>query len=103
MIQHCVFFTFQAAVDEVERTDILTSLAHLVDEIPGLLSLNFGPNADFEQKSKDYKHGFVAVFADRDALTRYASHPKHLALGERLVASSIHGGDGITVFDIVSN
>lgn len=103
MIHHCVFFTFSDDVVDSVRSDILESLAALVDGIPGMVSFAFGPNADFEQKSSEYRDGFVAVFEDHHALDRYATDPRHLELGQRLVASSVGGGDGIIVFDIVSD
>ncbi len=103
MIHHCVFFTFSDACDQSERDEIIVSLARLVDEIPGMVSLSFGPNADFEQKSEQYRDGFVAVFADRDALALYAANPKHLELGQRLVTNCVDGSDGVIVFDIVSS
>ncbi len=103
MIHHCVFFTFRSEVEQTEQDDLLRSLAELVEHIPGMKSFAFGPNADFEQKSEAYSHGFVAVFESRDALARYANDPRHVELGRRLVGSCVNGGDGIAVFDIVSD
>lgn len=103
MINHCVFLTFRDDTDQTERDDIFVSLARLVEDIPGMLSLSFGPNADFEDKSEQYSDGFVAAFVSREALAVYAEHPKHLELGKRLVANCVNGGDGIIVFDIVSD
>lgn len=102
MIHHCVFINFRDDCDQNERDDIFSSLAQLVGEIPGLQSLSFGPNADFEHKSQPYGDGFVAVFTDRESLAGYASDPRHLELGQRLVAHAVDGADGIMVFDIVS-
>lgn len=103
MIHHCVFFTFRDEVDQTDRTDLLSSLANLVDHIAGMTSFAFGPNADFEGKSPLHRDGFVAVFEHRDALVRYATDPRHLELGRRLVDSSVGGADGVMVFDIVSS
>ena len=103
MIHHCVFVNFRADCDRDERDDILSSLAQLVGVIPGLQSLSFGPNADFERKSEPYGDGFVAVFADRQSLADYAADPRHVELGGRLVANAVGGADGIMVFDVVSS
>ena len=102
-IHHCVFFTFSDDIGQSDRDHILGSLAQLVEHVPGMVSLDFGPNADFERKSEIYQDGFVAVFEDREALARYANDPRHLALGQRLVDNCTNGGDGIIVFDIVSS
>lgn len=103
VIHHCVFLDFRTDCDRRERDDILASLARLVDEIPGLLSLTFGPNADFEGKSQKYSDGFVAVFVDRESLALYATHPDHLELGRKLTANCVDGSEGIIVFDVVSS
>lgn len=103
MIHHCVFFTFDDDATRAERTDIIDGLARLVDDVPGLSTFSAGPNVDIEQKSPAYSDGFVAVFEDRSSLAHYADHPKHLELGQRLVAASVGGADGIIVFDIESS
>lgn len=102
MIHHCVFLNFQHEYDRHERDQILSALARLVDEVPGFVSLTFGPNADFEHMSEHYSDGFVAIFDDRESLAEYAAHPTHVELGRRLVANCVGGLDGLIVFDIVS-
>lgn len=103
MIHHCVFFTFCDDTSQTQQREILDGLGGLVDEIPGLVSFSAGPNVDIERKSPAYRDGFVAVFDDRRSLADYAAHPRHVALGQRLVAASVGGADGIIVFDIESS
>lgn len=98
-----MFFTFEDEVTQEDRADMLHSLARLVDDIPGLRTFSAGPNVDIEHKSPEYRDGFVAVFDDRSALARYAVHPKHLELGQRLVAACVGGADGLIVFDLETN
>lgn len=103
VIHHCVFFTFSDEIGQKERTAILDGLAQLVDDVPGLRTFSAGPNVDIEQKSPAYRDGFVGVFDDRESLARYAVHPKHLELGQRLVAGCVGEADGIIVFDLESS
>ena len=68
--------------------------------LDGVLSFEAGPNRDFEGKSPNYSDGFVICFTIRGALTRYAEHPEHLALGAKLCTICEGGADGIILFDL---
>lgn len=100
MLRHCVFLNFDAAHSVDERMKILAELGALVEEVDGMVSFEFGPNLDFEQKSPNYREGFIASFRDHAALSAYADHPVHQALGARLVEMCVGGHDGIIVFDL---
>lgn len=102
MILHCVFCKIapDAAPDEVNA--VFQGLAQLCETLDGALSFQAGPNRDFEEKSKEFKAGFVIHFHDKDALDTYAMHPIHKALGNRLCDLTEGGADGIIVFDIDS-
>ncbi len=100
MILHCVYCDFRASVKEVEKRNILVRLAQFSETLDGVVSFEFGPNKDFEQKSANYDWGFVIKFTDDKALENYAEHPEHKALGGELVALCEGGADGIVVFDL---
>lgn len=100
MIRHCVFCSFLTDVSEQERLESVQSFKALVGHINGLISIEAGPNKDFEQKSGDFSHGFVASFENEAALQDYATHPEHQRLGKELVALCNGGVDGIVVFDL---
>lgn len=102
MIHHCVFLSFKPTCEAPERQRLLSGFLPIVDEIPGMLSFSAGPNADFEAKTEQYSDGFVAVFADREAMVAYETNSRHIELGRQLVENCVGGYDGILVFDIVS-
>ncbi|MEM6277188.1 MAG: Dabb family protein [Pseudomonadota bacterium] len=80
--------------------DVIVELDGFAMSLPGVVSFDAGPNLDFEGKSQGHPSGFVIVFQDRAALDGYAEHPKHKALGARLVTASEGGADGIVVYDL---
>ena len=98
MLLHCVFLNFRSDTDIDEQDSVLLALGALKDEVPGMLAYEHGPNRDFENKSADYSSGFVIRFRDRAAHLEYERHPKHVALGSRLVEMCEGGADGILVF-----
>ncbi|MFT5744381.1 MAG: quinol monooxygenase YgiN [Paracoccaceae bacterium] len=102
MINHCVMLKLRADHDAGELQQVMAGLAALVGQIDGFLGFEHGPNIDLEGKSQDYAAGFVARFESRASLEAYAANPDHRALGARLVAQCLGGGDGISVFDIES-
>lgn len=100
MILHCVFCSFRDDVSPALRSQIFRELSTFSQTLDGVIAFDSGPNRDFEGKSQEYSDGFVIRFVDRNALERYAAHPKHLELGRRLCGLCNGGPDGIVVFDL---
>lgn len=100
MILHCVFIRFNANVTSGQRQSLLQEIEALVGRIPGLRSVQSGPNARFEALDHGFGDGFVAHFDDEAALAAYQAHPSHQATGGKLVAAAEGGLDGIFVFDL---
>jgi quinol monooxygenase YgiN len=100
MLKHCVFVNFKPEHTQAERDEILAGFAQVGKDVPGMLDYCYGPNRDFENKSADYRDGFIVTFEDRAALSAYDSHPMHQDLGSKMVSMCVGGHDGIIVFDL---
>ena len=100
MIQHVVMLSLKGDADQGELAQVMAGLGGLIGQIDGFDGFQHGPNIDAEGKSPDHPYGFICTFSDRPALDRYASDPRHQALGARLVAMCNGGGSGIVVYDI---
>ena len=100
MIRHIVLVRFAAGTGEAEIADIFDELHAIEDRIPGLLSITSGRSESPERMERGYKHGFVADFADWQALQAYQDHPDHKKVGARLVANAAGGKEGILVVDL---
>ena len=100
MILHCVFCNIDPDASRADLQQVLTGLSNLCDNLDGALDFQTGPNLDFEGKSPDHSDGFVIRFTDAAALNRYATDPRHKALGAQLCTLCTGGGDGIIVYDL---
>ena len=71
----------EASPEEVE--DLISSIRALRDEIPSTVDLSVG-----EDFSGDYTHALFARFEDAAGLREYMEHPAHLAVVEKLDATT---------------
>jgi len=100
MIRHIVLVRFRADVDETTIAALFEELHAIEGKINGLLSITSGRSESPEKIERGYRHGFVADFADWQALEAYQAHPDHQRFGARLIAHAEGGLDGILVFDL---
>ena len=100
MILHCVFCELISDTEQAAFLSVMQELAEFSLGLEGVERFEFGPNRDFENKSRAYDAGFVIHFSNRGALEFYAKHPLHQALGKRLCDLCKGGADGIIVFDL---
>ncbi len=100
MIRHIVLVKFRPEIDPTAIEAIFADLHRIKTALPGVLSITSGRSESPERIERGYMHGFVADFADWDALAAYQAHPDHKRVGAALVASAEGGLDGILVFDL---
>lgn len=63
MILHAVYCDFLPKISETDKNSIFQKLQTFSGTLEGVVSFEFGPNRDFEAKSKDYSDGFLIRFA----------------------------------------
>lgn len=100
MIRHIVLIRFRPDMAQAAIAAIFADLHAIRRVLPGVLSITSGRSESPEMIERGYMHGFVADFADWDALAAYQAHPDHKKVGAALVAGAIGGIDGILVFDL---
>lgn len=86
MVDHLVFFAIREEVPREDVEDLLSSIHALRDEVPGTIDLSVGE--DFSGRSGGYTHGIFARFEDTAGLREYMEHPAHLAVVEKLEATT---------------
>jgi hypothetical protein len=86
MVDHLVFFAVREGASRVEVDDLLSSISGLKDEVPSTIDLSVGE--DFSGRSGGYTHALLARFTDRAGLQEYMEHPAHLAVVEKLDATT---------------
>ena len=100
MIRHIVLIKFRRDVSESEISAVFDQILAIRSVMSGILSITAGKSESPEKIERGFMHGFVADFADSDALARYQDHPDHKRAGAELVRLSEGGIDGILVFDL---
>ncbi|MDN2579315.1 Dabb family protein [Aquibium sp. ELW1220] len=100
MIRHIVLTRFKPDMTENEIADIYAGLSALTDSLQGARGFTGGRSASPERIERGYMHGFVIDFDGWAELKAYADHPKHRALGARIVENAIGGIDGVLVLDL---
>jgi Stress responsive A/B Barrel Domain len=86
MVDHLVFFAVREDASQGEVEDLLSSIRGLRDVVPSTIDLSVGE--DFSGRSGGYTHAIFARFEDRAGLREYMEHPAHLAVVEKLDATT---------------
>jgi hypothetical protein len=86
MVDHLVFFAVREDASQGEVEDLLSSIRGLRDDVPSTIDLSVGE--DFSGRSGGYTHAIFARFEDRAGLREYMEHPAHLAVVEKLDATT---------------
>ena len=86
MVDHLVFFAVREGASSEEVEDLVSSMRALKDDVPSTIDLSVGE--DFSGRSGEYTHALFARFTDRAGLREYMEHPAHLAVVEKLDATT---------------
>lgn len=86
MVDHLVFFAVREDASTEEVEDLISSIRGLRSEVPGVVDLSVGE--DFSGRSGGYTHALFARFEDAAGLKEYMGHPAHLAVVEKLGATT---------------
>jgi hypothetical protein len=86
VVDHLVFLAVREGASQEEVEDLISSIRALRDEVPSTADLSVGE--DFSGRSGGYTHALFARFEDTAGLQEYLEHPVHLAVVEKLDATT---------------
>ncbi|HEX6709132.1 MAG TPA: Dabb family protein [Rubrobacter sp.] len=86
MVDHLVFMAVRQDASPEEVEDLLSSIRDLKAAVPGTVDLSTGE--DFSGRAGEYTHALFARFEDTARLQEYLQHPAHLAVVEKLDATT---------------
>jgi len=86
VVDHLVLMVVREEASPEEVEDLISSIRALRDEIPSTVDLSVGEN--FSGRSGGYTHALFARFEDAAGLQEYMEHPAHLAVVEKLEATT---------------
>jgi hypothetical protein len=84
-VKHVAFFKFKADRTPEQIAEVFRLIEDLPKEIPGILSLTWGPNISPEGLDQGYTHSFIMTFESVAARDNYLAHPVHQAAVKLLV------------------
>ena len=86
MVDHLLFFAVREGASQGEIEDLVSSIRALRDDVPSTVDLSVGE--DFSGRSGGYTHALLARFENAAGLQEYMEHPAHLAVVEKLDATT---------------
>ena len=86
MVDHLLFFAVREGASQGEVEDLVSSMRALREDVPSTVDLSVGE--DFSGRSGGYTHALFARFEDVAGLREYMEHPAHLAVVEKLDATT---------------
>ena len=86
MVDHLVFFAVREDASQGEVEDLVASIRGLRDDVPS--TIDIAVDEDFSGRSGGYTHAIFARFRDTAGLREYMEHPAHLAVAEKLDATT---------------
>jgi Stress responsive A/B Barrel Domain len=86
VVDHLVFFAVREGASQEEVADLVSSIRASRDEVSSTVDLSVGE--DFSGRSGGYTHALFARFEDSAGLQEYMEHPAHLAVVEKLDATT---------------
>jgi len=96
VLYHVVLLKLKPGASDAEVATARDAVVGLRDRIPGIRSIDWGPNISPEGLGQGYDIGVVMVFEDAAVLDVYLPHPDHQAI----VPSVLAVADRVLVFDL---
>lgn len=87
VIMHLVTFTWRPGVTNDDVVAVIEALTSLPEQIPELLSYNFGPDLGLREGNADF--AVAAVVESPETLPAYLDHPEHLRIIKEFIAPLI--------------
>ena len=84
MIHHVVLFRFHDGVSDAQIAEARAALEGLAGRIPDIRRIAFGPNQ--ATGAAEWPWALVVLLDDMAAVQRYAEHPAHVDVVQRVLA-----------------
>ncbi len=97
MVRHFGVFKFKPTISEEQIKECFQSMKAMVEKIPGLLAMEYGPYNSKEGLNEDFTHGFIMTFDSPESRDAYLPHPIHEEVKELVVPRL----ERVVVFDFI--
>lgn len=76
-VRHVVLYAYKPEVTVEKQAEIAQRSRELINQIPLIEDLEWGPDLNAGARSQGYTHCLLMTFADAEAVAAYAAHPAH--------------------------
>ena len=97
MVYHLVLIKMKPHVTARQIAALERAWRVLKKDIPGLRSIDGGPNISIENLDKGFNRAYVVTFANQKARDTYVSHPKHITFANQVALPLV---DDVCVMDV---
>lgn len=84
-IRHILLWNYLDEVPQEERDQLESALQALLQKVPSLRGIKWGPVVGGRNQS--FSYGFIMMFDDQAGLDEYATHPDHVLFAGRFKAA----------------
>lgn len=95
MVRHFGVFKFKKKVTDKQIVECFRTMQSMVGQIPGLLSMEYGPYDSTEGLNDEFTHGFIMTFDSPASRDNYLPHEIHEEV-KRVVVPNL---ERVVVFD----
>jgi stress responsive alpha/beta barrel protein len=82
-VQHMVLIKWKDDTTPEKRQEMMNEFRLLQTRIPGIHSIDEGPDISTEKLQKGFNHGAIVTFEDRTRRDYYLTHPAHEAFKKK--------------------
>ena len=97
MVRHYGIFKFNPTISEEQIAECFQTMKAMVEAIPGLLAMEYGPYNGNEGLNGDFTQGFIMTFDSPESRDAYLPHPLHMQV-KALVVPRL---EKVLVFDFI--
>ena len=81
MIKQILLFAFKEHITS-DQIDRFSSEYKKLEELHGVVRIEFGPNVSEEEYNQGYTHAAIVTFNDKKSVSNYLRHSQHIQLSE---------------------
>lgn len=98
MLKHIVLLKLKDILESSEVEQLFAEIAKIKNQLPGVMSFNYGKAIGTEASHQGYTHAYSMDFADPAYFQSYLAHESQSTL-QRLLKDALASEDGMLIFN----
>lgn len=98
MLKHIVLLKLKNSLDDAQIDKLFADIAQIKNQIPGVMSFNYGKAIDENALNQGYTHAYSMDFVDEDFFNHYCQDDKQSHL-KSLLKDALLSDDAVLIFN----